>query len=325
VTELSDRDRELRAKLPKNWMEILAAGIRPVGEFSFLPNGSVVHLLPEELTQICQRRQEITELRVQRRKQKLPAPEVLVWRNLTYRGVPMQGALKRNEDGKLYAVWRKHERSWASQSKRDVALDWFRHRWRTVWQKRYWKLEYKPRPYPQWHLLFRGEVIENYSVNPPSRSAILATAWREWRNSPSPTIPNYFGFRKWRWDEGLQRLTSPYQRTVWETAELHAHQFAPGSLVSGVAGIHARLVPRNWWRLRTPEEQEVFGVVVWGIVERFGAYVLGEQGWRAEHAVIRVLLAQSLRMQYDLERAYPGVPIVQAGPRLDLRELVGGW
>lgn len=29
MTELSDRDRELRAKLPKNWMEILAAGIRP--------------------------------------------------------------------------------------------------------------------------------------------------------------------------------------------------------------------------------------------------------------------------------------------------------
>ncbi len=46
---------------------------------------------------------------------------------------------------------------------------------------------------------------------------------------------------------------------------------------------------------------------VCGIVERFGRYVLGTEGWRAEQVVIRELMAPSTEIGLKLEQSYPDV------------------
>lgn len=51
-----------------------------------------------------------------------------------------------------------------------------------------------------------------------------------------------------------------------------------------------------------------------GIVERFGRYVLGTEGWRAEWVIIRKLLAPNTEIGLALERAYPDVEVIYAQP-----------
>jgi hypothetical protein len=46
-----------------------------------------------------------------------------------------------------------------------------------------------------------------------------------------------------------------------------------------------------------------------GVVERFGKYVLGTEGWRAEIVVIRKLRAPSTEIGLKLEQAYPEVEV----------------
>ena len=47
-----------------------------------------------------------------------------------------------------------------------------------------------------------------------------------------------------------------------------------------------------------------------GVVERFGRYVLGTTGWRAEWVVIRKLRAPTTEIGLALETAYPEVEIL---------------
>jgi hypothetical protein len=53
----------------------------------------------------------------------------------------------------------------------------------------------------------------------------------------------------------------------------------------------ARRMPRDW-RRADPRLTEIGHCHVHGIVERFGRYVLGTKGWRAEWVVIRELMAR---------------------------------
>ena len=46
-----------------------------------------------------------------------------------------------------------------------------------------------------------------------------------------------------------------------------------------------------------------------GVVERFGKYVLGTEGWRAEIVVIRKLRAPTTQIGLALEKAYPEVEV----------------
>ena len=48
---------------------------------------------------------------------------------------------------------------------------------------------------------------------------------------------------------------------------------------------------------------------VHGIVERFGRYVLGTEGWRAEWVVIRKLMAPNTKTALALMRKYPDVVV----------------
>ncbi len=53
-------------------------------------------------------------------------------------------------------------------------------------------------------------------------------------------------------------------------------------------------------------------VTVLGVVERFGKYVLGTEGWRAEWVIIRKLKAATTEIGLLLEQAYPDVEIYYA-------------
>lgn len=134
---------------------------------------------------------------------------------------------------------------------------------------------------------------------PPSRAPI---------SRPDPRQPDTLGWREWVWNGSY--LVSPSQGTEWRGAEHIAHQWDEADVIRGVAGIHALLVPRHWKLLG---EFGVFpvgggqGAVVTGIVERFGRYVLGTEGWRAEQVVIRELLAPSTEIGLELEQRYPDV------------------
>lgn len=80
--------------------------------------------------------------------------------------------------------------------------------------------------------------------------------------------------------------------------------------VRGVAGIHAHLVPKHWKIMGTEHAEYVAALDpmrVHGVVERFGKYVLGTEGWRAEWVVIKELMAPSTKIGLEIEQAYPDV------------------
>jgi hypothetical protein len=124
--------------------------------------------------------------------------------------------------------------------------------------------------------------------------------------APSSDAPDTLGWRGWRWDG--QVLISPMQGTEWHDATLRVLEWADSAAVRGVAGIHARRLPRDW-RRADPAATEIGHCTVHGIVERFGRYVLGTEGWRAEWVVIRELMAPDTETALALMRRYPEVKV----------------
>ncbi len=138
-----------------------------------------------------------------------------------------------------------------------------------------------------------------------------AMAQPRWMKA-DPKVPDTMGWREWFWNEDRGCLMSPSQGTFWETAEHAAIHWDEHDVVRGVAGIHALMVPRHWKLLNefgwTPlGAQHQAAITVTGIVERFGKYVLGTEGWRAEQVVIRELLAPNTEIGLKLEQKYPDV------------------
>jgi hypothetical protein len=103
-------------------------------------------------------------------------------------------------------------------------------------------------------------------------------------------------------------LVSPIQRTPWQEASLHAERWSDSAAVRGEAGIHARLVPADWTGA-DPSATEIGHCDVHGIVERFGRYVLGTEGWRAEWVIIRELMAPDTKTALALMQRYPEVKV----------------
>ena len=123
-----------------------------------------------------------------------------------------------------------------------------------------------------------------------------------------PKQPDTLGWREWVWDENSQRLKSPSQGTFWPEAELVVPHWDEAEAVRGAAGIHAHLVPKHWKILAHLHHEYAKGPNrVHGIVERFGKFVLGTEGWRAEWVIIRELMAPSTRVGLELEKKYPDV------------------
>ena len=141
----------------------------------------------------------------------------------------------------------------------------------------------------------------------PSRSEIVAAVrqarkQQEWREAqarvlaPSPDAPDTLGWRGWLWDGSV--LISPVQRTPWHDTTLYAANWSDSAAVRGEAGIHARRLPCDW-RRTDPRLTEFGNCHVHGIVERFGCYVLGSEGWRAEWVIIRELMAPPTRLLWQ--------------------------
>lgn len=121
-----------------------------------------------------------------------------------------------------------------------------------------------------------------------------------------PSANPELGWRVWTWDSEVEVLRSPVQKTTWHGVELRTDNWSDSAALRGVAGIHALRVPLDW-RL-APWPKSAIGRVpnaVTGIVERFGQYVLGTEGWRAEWVIIRKLLAPSTALGLKLEQLYP--------------------
>lgn len=131
---------------------------------------------------------------------------------------------------------------------------------------------------------------------------------------PDPKAPDTLGWRVWHWDQHLKKLKSPSQKTVWETPELRVEKWSTSDAVRGVAGIHAARMPYDWKNASlqgTELEFLAYGgnIAIRGVVERFGKYVLGTEGWRAEWVIIRKLKAPSTEIGLQLEQAYPEVEV----------------
>jgi hypothetical protein len=130
----------------------------------------------------------------------------------------------------------------------------------------------------------------------------------EWQRATAPAadMPDTLGWRVWNWDGRV--LVSPIQGTPWHEPSLRAEQWSDSDAVRGVAGIHARRMPCDWRRIDARSFPEAGGDVH-GIVERFGRYVLGTEGWRAEWVVIRELMAPNTKTALAMMQRYPEVKV----------------
>jgi hypothetical protein len=118
-------------------------------------------------------------------------------------------------------------------------------------------------------------------------------------------LPNTMGWRYFGVDpDGC--LVSPAHYARWEDGELRAKEWNKDMVVRGAAGIHALLAPEMWRHLHVDQFPE--GAVT-ALVERFGHYVLGEDGWRAEWVVIREITAPSKDLAAKIRKFYPDIPV----------------
>ena len=144
----------------------------------------------------------------------------------------------------------------------------------------------------------------------------LNEKWKVWKtvSAPLPDDRGEMGVRIWRMGEDglLRSITRQY--FVWTSSRVRAESFTVSDVVHGDTGIHAYRMPGDvdgWLRgaptflyFTRENLQDVYG-----IVERFGLYVLGTEGWRAEEAVIRKLWANSPEQAALLRAAYPDVEV----------------
>lgn len=145
----------------------------------------------------------------------------------------------------------------------------------------------------------------------PTRQA-LADVLRHQRkrdSAPSHARPDTQGWRGWVWDTRNSCLKSPAQGTLWDCGpELRVTDWSESDAVRGHAGIHACRLPRGDWRAAHPPS-DFMGSDVVGLVERFGRFVLGKEGWRAEWVIIRELLVCDEITASHVRRAYPEIPV----------------
>ncbi len=136
---------------------------------------------------------------------------------------------------------------------------------------------------------------------------------------PDRSTPSTLGWRSWIWDEKTCALLSPTQQTPWLDPELRCEAWDTSDAIRGVAGIHAHLVPMRWESVASEYSGTAWATgsgqtgaaspLVTGVVERYGRYVLGTEGWRAEWVVIRKLRAPTPDVAQALARVYPEVEI----------------
>lgn len=162
----------------------------------------------------------------------------------------------------------------------------------------------------QWRLYNpAGTEVHRWLVR-PNRSE-LAQLLRKLRDSdPRPSFkrPDTLGWRTFGWHPTKHCLVSPVQGTLWTEPEMRVENWSESAAVRGVAGIHACRLPRGDWRTaQRPSDMPAHPILC--LVERFGKFVLGTEGWRAEWVFIKEILAPDEAAARALRRVYPELPI----------------
>lgn len=166
--------------------------------------------------------------------------------------------------------------------------------------------------------LIKGEYLAPGETNlvakwliRPTRSEIAAAIrrWRKLDPRPSWLKPDTLGWRTFAWHPTKHCLMSPAQGTLWTEPELRVEDWQDKFTgVRNHAGIHACRLPRGDWRkARPPEDMPKHAILT--LVERFGKFVLGTEGWRAEWVLIKEILAPDEATARALRRTYPEIPI----------------
>lgn len=140
-----------------------------------------------------------------------------------------------------------------------------------------------------------------YQIQPPPPAPAI---------DRDPEFDDTMGYRNWSLLPMEGVLRSPVQGTLWFEAELHCEDWCESDVVRGRQGIHAGFVPVGWRNMVCVRSGEI---TIAGIVERFGKYVLGTDGWRAEWVVIRKLIAPNAFIAAGLRGVYPDIEIIIAG------------
>jgi hypothetical protein len=112
------------------------------------------------------------------------------------------------------------------------------------------------------------------------------------------------GWRYWIWNPAKGCLRSPINEADWFDGELRCDEWDESSALRGRSGIHARFVPKDW------TDSDFTPPVVTGIVERFGKFVLGTEGWRAEWCIVKKLCVIGEDTADALRRAYPDAEVI---------------
>lgn len=183
--------------------------------------------------------------------------------------------------------------------------------------------KYSPaRQFGQWRLMrsihcwmLVGDTQKEIFFERPSRKQIAAAIrrFRAYDSKPSYRRPDTLGWRTWTWDRKHKCLRSGVQHTLWKTPELIVENWDTSEAVRGRAGIHACRLPKGDWKEAAKPHDMPAGLVL-GLVERFGKFVLGKEGWRAEWVIIKELMAPSEAVAETLRKVYPEV-VVHVAPR----------
>lgn len=161
-----------------------------------------------------------------------------------------------------------------------------------------------------WTLMNRADnEVARWLVRPNRKE--LADTLRRLRGTdsrPSWKRPDTLGWRTFDWHPTKHCLMSPVQKTLWETPELRVENWSEVSAVRGHAGIHACRLPRGDWRkAQCPHDMPNLPIVC--LVERFGKFVLGKEGWRAEWVLIKEIMVPDEATARAARRVYPEIPV----------------
>lgn len=145
---------------------------------------------------------------------------------------------------------------------------------------------------------------------------------RNWDSRPSHVKPDTLGWRTWVWNPRERCLMSPQQKVLWPGHDLVIKEpWNEADVVRGKSGIHACRLPKGDWKQALAPGDMPKGTIL-GLVERFGKFVLGAEGWRAEWVVIKELVAPDEAVARLLRATYPEVAIHIAHDRHWIREVL---
>lgn len=169
----------------------------------------------------------------------------------------------------------------------------------------------------------RSGWADSYACAPTLRSlrgqlarrlrALRASPYRDPRAGARWPDGTLAGWRAWRVRED-GALVSPVWGTRWDAPRCRcdAERWNDSAALRGVAGVHAYwpgvagYLPRG---LGTDVERAQQGQpVAVGLVAGWGRVVVGEDGWRAEHAAAQLIYVPSALVA-AVQRAYPHLPV----------------